>query len=336
MKRNRGYREAKASDSSFGQFFQMRYRMVKLVLIIGLLFLAGEVSAYTIYLNRYALVEPGSDIRIADIGRIEGNSNQVENRLVMRSPSRNVQITAADLRERLSGEESAPQNVYGSAIWIIPVQRTLHGDEIADYLSRNLQSRPGSGPFLEMAVFSVDDDQVLKVPADQMEINFPEFERIRPGTLVVSFDIKGSANVLHRQRIPVRIGFTAEVYVSTRDIERGETLSADDFIRERRVLESSGDRLVETPPVGFRALSTIRENDILSAASVQMIPAVRRGQRVEVVFQGQNLVLKAGSIAAEDGFVGDTIDVRILLPSGARSDNRKVRIVGDGIAELTR
>ena len=78
----------------------------------------------------------------------------------------------------------------------------------------------------------------------------------------------------------------------------------------------------------------IHAGDPLTQSNVHLMPAVRRGQNIQLIYQTPGLVLKTRSIARGNALVGEHIKVRVLMPAGRRGPEVRARVVGEGLAVL--
>jgi flagella basal body P-ring formation protein FlgA len=163
-------------------------------------------------------------------------------------------------------------------------------------------------------------------------------EQFSPGMRMITVDVRGKRDgrekVLLRQHVPVKIFRKVRVAVATRDLAVGERMRKGDWRVEEREIDYAPERYAMGDLTGRRVMSKLRAGTALTASVIQVMPAVRRGQPVELVYQTPGLVIKCRSVAGRDGKVGDIIPVTTVFPSGKGKRELRARIVDDGRAVL--
>lgn len=133
------------------------------------------------------------------------------------------------------------------------------------------------------------------------------------------FWINGNAEI--RKKVPVL----------TRSTPMGTRLTEDDFQFEWRDVTYATDTAPQgVEIIGHQAKFTMNANDILWRGSLVREKAVQRGEIVSVLIGDENWKISMQARTEQDGFVGDTINLRNL------QTNRVItgRIVGQGEVEI--
>lgn len=296
---------------------------------------AGErLSAFSVYLQSDVVVE-SFPVRLKHIARVEGGgAKDPGSRIVFENLRSPVYLTREDLVKRLGVDKA--DSVYGSGTWVVPAVEKISGKDIRVLLERSISALPGGPEFLKTADIRIAAADSIKSTPEGTNLVFRLPSRasaLSAGKRVIPVDLTVEKKNLFRQSVNVEIVRRAEVFVAVRDLEVGERLTQDDFRTEIR--EFDHEDIPKLPvPLHRRVMARIPAGNILTAASVQVLPAVRRGENVELVLQRPGVIIKMRSTAQSDGNVGDIVNFRMILPATNRSVDAKGRIVSEGIAEF--
>lgn len=310
--------------------------------MIPFVVLTGEVAAYSLYLKAQA-VSKQSVVRIGDIARVAGelNPGTIGAKVVVKDLRRPRYISRADLERSLAVGPEKLERVYGNGVWIVPVTRRMSAEALVDELRRRLAGLAGGKDFLKRHRLRVDGGAGLDATPDADALHFvlpSRIEQFSPGMRMITVDVRGKRDgrekVLLRQHVPVKIFRKVRVSVATRDLAVGERMRKGDWRVEEREIDYAPERYAMGDLTGRRVMSKLRQGTALTASVVQVMPAVRRGQPVELVYQTPGLVIKCRSVAGRDGKVGDIIPVTTVFPSGKGKRELRARIVDDGRAVL--
>lgn len=123
----------------------------------------------------------------------------------------------------------------------------------------------------------------------------------------------------------------SEVPVLTRSVTMGTRLSSEDFVTEWRDVTYATDTTPsEKEIIGQKAKYTMNANDIVWRGSLVREKAVERGEIVKVIVGEGNWQISMQAMTEQDGFVGDTINVRNLQTKRILTG----RVVGSGEVEV--
>ncbi len=311
---------------------------------IGLLLCAapGPAWAYTVYLRSQAPVK-SSDVRLRDIARVEGEvkAGAISEKLVIRSLRSPMFLSREALTKALANGPEKLDWVYGSGVWIVPVSRTATGAELLEMLRQEIAKRPGGAAFLETAVFETDRETTYAIPpSGDLQFQLPQrLEHLRPGRRLMIVGVRGThggrETTVHR----LHFGFTllrrTRVPVATRALHPGSRLAPGDWEYRTMELDALPARPLTGDLSGRRVTGAAEPGTVLTDSILRELPAVRAGQKVELIYQSGSVVLKCESVAEGTGEVGATLAFRPLLPSGRRGRSVQARVVGDGLAQVT-
>lgn len=299
---------------------------------------ATSLGAQNLYFKNTVEL-PAGDVRLGDVARVEGDP-ALARRLLFRDLKRPRYLSARELRESSAADGLSFQNIYGAGVWIIPLGRELTETELTALLIEQIRALPDGADALQKFVIRVAPNSRVSAPADGVRLNFRLPGRaasLSSGRRIVPLDItpeggERAGEILARRQIQAIVLRVVQVPVARRDLRIGERLSAADYAYERRELEGEEVRYPSGDLSGRRVMAGLQAGEALSDSHVQILPAVRRGQQLRLVYQSPGIVLRLRASALEDGEVGRTIRVQPLFPSGARSDTLKARIVSEDSA----
>ena len=305
--------------------------VLRAVLLFFLFLLSESVFSYSLYL-RGSIQSKTESIPIAELGRFEGlNAGKFHFSMSGEKPVFLDRDAVQKLLLREVG--NSPERIYGKGIWILPLGEELSGSALHNFLLSEIKKIPGTNKEKNSVALHLEEGQKLKTCKNcSLELQLPgNVSRMFSGKRIISADIvvldSGRKKILLRQKIALSVLKKVLLPVAARDIYRGKRLESADFQMVEKEIDPDDTNFIESDVLGRRAVNDVKKGDVLSPSSVQMLADVRRGQSLEVVYQTETIVLKCRSIAGSDGNIGDTIPVTLLLPSGKKSDTKRVRVV---------
>lgn len=310
-----------------------------LPVIFTLFFPFVSAGAYSVYLKPLALLD-GPDARLRDIAEIKGEKTPgaISGKLLVKNLKAPFHVSRADLMKQLAAGPETLEGVYGSGIWILPLTERMTGKGLVSYLRDEFRRMEGApGEFDAIEIRPATGAEVRNCPKCHVTLRLPrKLSQIVGGQRILSIDIRSpdGKKILHRQKIQVAVLKKTRLPVAKRDLSIGMRLSPDDFSYETRIIDPDAVAYATGRILKREVLFPIKKGAILTQSAVQSLPPIRKGQFLDAVYQSELVVIKCRAVALADGEIGDRIDVKLLLPSGKRSDNKKVRIVSDGIAVL--
>jgi flagella basal body P-ring formation protein FlgA len=117
--------------------------------------------------------------------------------------------------------------------------------------------------------------------------------------------------------ITLKLKLYKDVAVSINDIKRKETISKSDFRIEEKEISTLRDEPIEINKIitQLRAKRNIKHGTIILANMIEKIPDIKRGSRVNAIFQKGIVNVSFSATARTEGKVGDIIKVK-------RNDNK--------------
>lgn len=149
---------------------------------------------------------------------------------------------------------------------------------------------------------------------DEIESEFrTQKTREFAGSVPVTVTLRDSDQVLKRGVVTLQVEVIAPVWVTTRDLSRGEIIGDGDLEQsERDESKLRGAAILDAAQlVGRRTRRMIRSGQPIRAHWIEEVPAVKRGDRVRLLFVSEGLRIESSGTVREDGRVGDVVRVRI-------------------------
>ncbi|MCR9143110.1 MAG: flagellar basal body P-ring formation chaperone FlgA [bacterium] len=317
-----------------------------LVLAISMLvFIPGtQLFAYSLYLQDKVSVAAGP-VRLGDIARVDGEqeAGRISGKLLFQDLRAPRYIGAAQLKQSLGAK--GPENlerVYGSGTWIIPLGRELNAADLEALLKKQIAALPGGAELYDSAALRLAQNSRIQVPAAGVRLVFrlpARASSLTPGKRIIPLDIlpiqsasRGNT-VFARHQIQIAIFKKQPVAVATRDLPVGHRLTPGDFRMEVRELDNDEIRYATGELLNRRVMSATKSGAEFTTSNVQVMPAVRRGQSLSLVYQRPGLVFRVRSVALQAGEIGQVIPVRVLYPAANKS--RSVRRLSARIVNET-
>ena len=134
------------------------------------------------------------------------------------------------------------------------------------------------------------------------------------GNAGISIIIRKNDRVVKNVSARVEVQALADMVVTTRQIDRGSIISADDLALRRQDLAAVQGRYVRRIEdlSGKRAKITMRANIPVRNDQFERIPIIKPGQIVTIIAENQHMRITATGKAKGSGAEGDTITVQNL------------------------
>ncbi len=132
------------------------------------------------------------------------------------------------------------------------------------------------------------------------------------GPLPISIEFWRDGERVDRRAASARVGVYRDVLVATRRLDRNTAVEQDAVSVERRDVRTLGHRGLASleEAIGKRTRRLVPEGEILTAADLEEVPLIERGDRVLVTVHLGGITVSATAVALEDGFEGQVIDVK--------------------------
>jgi flagella basal body P-ring formation protein FlgA len=184
--------------------------------------------------------------------------------------------------------------------------------------------------------FTADNSEIkfhrLRIPdrydrATDFRIEVPDYnDAVGPVTVRAVFTTKGKR--LGSVPIPVRVSVYDDVLVTTRRLERHETITPSVIKRQRLDVTKIVSWAMSDPDsvVGKRATRTINPGQIVDRRWLADVPLIERGNHVLMTYSVGAVQVTSSVIAMEDGYADERIMVKSehakrLLPAIVKDKN---------------
>lgn len=113
--------------------------------------------------------------------------------------------------------------------------------------------------------------------------------------------------------LAVTVSVTGPYLLSARKINRGQTMTASDFVTQVGELTELPASVLTDPQrvLGQRARVSLGARQALRTEHLQQIPVIRQGERVRVLARGSGFAAAAEGVALNHAGIGEPIKVRI-------------------------
>jgi flagellar basal body P-ring formation protein FlgA len=197
----------------------------------------------------------------------------------------------------------------------VPENQTVrvHFNEFAQLLEEQIQDKLSTDAGLEVSPAQPFPGLTLRSHAWELELLHLTSHTLRSRMVAeVRFLVDGEEAA--RLSLPLRCRLFRPVFFPLKRIERGEMLSSSDFVlREVDVLDMRGGPVTGEVSLNHYELTrTIEVDRPLLWRDLAEIPAVRKGQVVEVQINEGLLNIKMKAVALQNGLSGELIRLRNL------------------------
>lgn len=170
---------------------------------------------------------------------------------------------------------------------------------------------------------SIPQGKVEILPADRIP-------PLKPGLLTFRLRVLVDGEAFTTIPVFFRFYVQAEVYISSKSLNKGEVITENSFYQELRELEDGNEFLNCLEPGKFRVTREFSAGNVLRNKDIQLVPVVLKGSKVRLVLQEETIHLELFVLAEEDGWMGDQIRVKNL------ESNRRLKatVIGPGLVEV--
>lgn len=304
----------------------------------------------TITLRPAATIAPGSPVLVSDIAHVQGDEG-VGNVVVLDAPAAaqragkdgTLSLTLAEVRRALASNKSINMGrmaLSGSTVAVrigaetapTAAQPRLATDHPGDTLGSVLSDALARWFAVATDAIQIDttgvDPKVLATPLTGR--TYAVSTGTRGAVLPVQVRVfEGDTPVL-TQTIRVGVKLKKAGCVATRDIQRGQALSADDLRTEEVWVTTSSTPETAENATGGIAQSTIKAGEVIEDRQVASPPTIKRGDMVSVDCLSGAVMLRTTMRAKQDGRVGEVIWLEPLTKTAPKRPLKKDQ--GDSVA----
>lgn len=314
------------------------------LLSVLLLFAAAASQARaqgTITIDGNVSVE-GAELRLGDLGRIEGFPPATESRLRQvplgpsAAPGSSRTFTRDSLRAILLGLGMSGSIESPEIVRVHTAYQEIPGDVLRERVERAIRHQlPWPEESVTLSSWSIPDSIAVPVRARRTFVHFRPGEdfvgRVNADVELIDPDAPSAPGV--RRTVSVEITVELSVVVAARDLRRGTPIEETDVRIERRDLRRlpRGTLTDVQAALGQKLARNLPEGMPILAAYVQAEPVVQRGDLVRVQAASDGLELQLDARALRRGSLGQTIEVE----NPETRSRIRVEITGPGTARLS-
>lgn len=299
---------------------------------------AAALAPVSVRVSTEASVQ-GDEILLGELAAIDGDGALAARLRALRLgaapyPGGSVPLTGAAIRARLRQaqidparlELALPERVLVTrAFQVVPTAGLIEA-ATREILSRLPATAPGEAPYALVPIGRPDD---LRAPTGRLELS-ARSQLPQPPVTFVASAVTVRVNGFDYQTLPVtfRVGRYERVVVAARALDPRAVLGAADFrIETRPSVDLPPQVLREVDPnADLEATRPIAAGEVLTTYLLRSKLAVRRGDTVTLLLEGQGFRIMTLGQAAEDARRGDP--VRVLNIASKREVLGTVEKVG--------
>ncbi|HWR04750.1 MAG TPA: flagellar basal body P-ring formation chaperone FlgA [Humidesulfovibrio sp.] len=269
----------------------------------------------------------GPKVLLGDIALPQGEIpasawKEMAARPLWNSPDRTGHQTAISRERLLSLLRFHAEDIAGACA--LPAQLVVQrggsvigGPEIeqraVEFLTKQGQALNGD---IEIKDLHAPDAIFLGNGRDRMEI--VSSSPVKPGRVNLLFEVKGSdGKVQRRYAASAFLNVWRAVPCPTRPMNRLEQVNLAHVQFKRKNL-AYNDNVWDGTGGPWRMVRSVAPDQAIRMTDIEPVPVIAKGDKVNLVFEGQNLRLHVKAEALSDGGVGQAIQVRNL------QSNRKI------------
>lgn len=182
-----------------------------------------------------------------------------------------------------------------------------------DYLTAHGAGLRGD---LEITDLRVPDYVFLPHPGDRLNILMSE--AVRPGRNNLLYEVvSGEGKTTRRFAGSAFVNLWRAVACATRPINRLQLVTPD-MVTFKRKNMAYNQNAWDGSGGPWRVAKSVGTDQVISVESVEPVPVIARGGKVNLVFEGHNIRLSVKAVALADAGIGQTIQVRNV------QSNRKI------------
>jgi flagella basal body P-ring formation protein FlgA len=294
---------------------------VRVVALAALLALVPGAAAAAPVVVRLApeVVVHGDEIVLSEVADIEGDGPIADSLRALRvapaPPAGTTHALAAEtIRARLALHTARVQLTGAARVLVTRASQTVRGADLIDAVRRVAQPRlEGAESRGEpSALVPIARPEDLRIPTGELRLDARLHEGA-PGapTLAATVTVRVNGRERHQVVLTFQLARLVTVVVAARPLEPRRTLGPDDFRRERRAAgEVPPDALAElTDPADLEVLRSLQPGEVLTPRAIRARIAVKRGELVTLLLEGEGFRITTQGQASEDARRGDAVRV---------------------------
>jgi len=293
--------------------------MIRILFSLLIVFsLSGPSMALEIVFQKNCSVDE-SVIRLGDIAQFSENSELVQALSSLAvgqagDPGERTLVQARPLRDKLISQHNLSTQITWSGSSVINVLRngiTIGPDRIQTLISHYLANNSSKLPEATVRFTHHSLPLPFMVPKGVLTEEIIPSNPAILGSSRFSIIFRVDGRVVKNMSVRGEIVAMAEVVVAARPLKRGQTLTPDSLKKGIIDISKTPDvGMTITDFVGLRLKKSLRTGTPLRHSLVDVLPVVRRGERVKIIIQTGQMFLTATGLAHSDGKMDQIIRVQ--------------------------
>ena len=266
---------------------------------------------------------PGSHFTLADVADLSGGDAQVSQQLGRTSlgrspaPGRNMRLHESYLKNRLARSVAAGnfELIVAPGAQVTRAAQVISGPEIGEIVLAHVKKTLPPGGEVRHQVMG--DIREARLPLGNLVWNIKALGKPMATGGARTYRVQALVDGQAAWNATIRIQEEVfqDVVVATRPIGRGELLSEEDLVLERRQVKGrkAGSYLTNMASIlGKPAVRSIAANEWIRPDMVHEPVSISEGGRVVLLFEGPGIRFQSVGVALVAGKQGDFIPVRNL------------------------
>lgn len=166
-------------------------------------------------------------------------------------------------------------------------------------------------PYLvgDKVVRDISTPEYIILNSDEKVTIKPIGEKIKPGHNSVSFIIEKNNKQIASRPAKFFLDVYTTIPCAARPLNRGEVLTPEKVSFEKKNLAYLPEDIWDGKSGPWRIKIPIGTHEPITLQRLEPVPAVTKGQKVNLIYSGRNIFLRTLALAVEDGKIGDIIKV---------------------------
>jgi len=242
-------------------------------------------------------------------------NKKIRNIYIVQAPKPGKEITLkgswikskviSDLKEN-QVNVTVPEEVVITRAW-----QEIEDKVFYDLFNKFLNDHISKNTDFEIKRFKVMGNHLIPAGKPDIEIVRHSQGQIK-GYVSLNAIVKVNGSFAQKVIITAWIDRFESVVCSSRRIKRNEILSEDDYYIEKRNVSRINDPFITNSEEvkGKRIKRATESGAIITYKMIEKPPIIKKGDKVTIVFESKNIVVKAVGIAQSKGYKGDQITVK--------------------------
>ncbi len=304
------------------------------IMLIILIFGAPPLLGAEIKIVKSIINTNKEKIYLKDIAQLRGCSSKWKHILLahISSPGSSIQLPEGYIKARLKLKGVPIEKIKLVIPKIVKIKREATRITERDLMAIAKHCVEENNPWgKRLKIITIKAKNEILLPKGRLSYSCQLFTSpIGDFSIPIIFKVNGE--IVSRTWVMVKTKLIAPIIVSAYPIRRGELITKDKIkvVKKDITRLPAGVFTNKSEVVGKRAKINIGINRVIYKNMVEIPPIIRRGQRVVIVAESDNLKVTAPGKAKENGRLGDIIKVENILSkkiiTGKVVDSQTVKV----------